>query len=123
MAEHQVVERSESGVGMGVMLGIVVVLLVAVIALFFAFGGPTRFMGSAPSQTNVNVPAQQAPAAQQQPQSAPNVQVPRQIDVNVNQPPAQQPPAQPPAQQAPAQPPAQQAPAQPPAQQAPSGGS
>lgn len=96
MADHHVVERSDSGVGMGVVLGIVLVLLVAVIALFFAFGGPARFAGGAPSQTNVNVPAQQ------QPQSAPNVQVPRQIDVNVNQPPAQQAPAQPPAQQAPA---------------------
>jgi plastocyanin len=113
MADHHVGETSERGIGIGVVLGIVLALLVVVIALFFAFGGPTRFVGGAPSQTNINVPAQQL-----QPQSAPNVQAPRQIDVNVNQPPAQQAPAQPPAQQAPAQPPAQ-APAQPTAQQAP----
>lgn len=96
MADHHVGETSERGVGIGVVLGIVLVLLVVVIALFFAFGGPTRFVGGAPSQTNVNVPAQQ------QPQSGPNIQVPRQIDINVNQPPAQQAPAQPPAPQAPA---------------------
>jgi flagellar basal body-associated protein FliL len=96
MADHTVVERRESGVGMGVVLGILVVLLVAVIALFFAFGGPTRFMGSAPSQTNVNVPAQQQAPAQQQPQSGPNFQIPRQVDVNINQPPAQQAPVVPP---------------------------
>ena len=36
------------------------------IALFFVFGGPNRFAGSSgtPSQTNVNVPAQQQPAPQ-----------------------------------------------------------
>jgi hypothetical protein len=74
----------------GMILGIVVLLLVGVMALFFVFGGPR---GGAPTgQTNVNVPGQQQP---QQP-AGPNIQVPRQIDVNVNQPqaPAQQAPAQ-----------------------------
>jgi hypothetical protein len=94
MAEHHYVERTDSGSGMaaGMILGIVVLLLVAVMALFFVFGGP-RGTASGPGQTNVNVPAQQQP---QQP-SGPNVQVPRQIDVNVNQgggqAPAQQAPA------------------------------
>ncbi len=94
MAEHHYVERTESGSGMaaGMILGIVVLLLVAVMALFFIFGrtrgaGPTT---APPGQTNVNVPSQQ------QPNNAPNIQVPRQIDINVNQPQA---PAQAPAQE------------------------
>ena len=107
MAErHTYVERTgDSGTGMasGMVLGIVLLLLVAIVALFFVFGGPSRFAGgttTAPNQTNVNVPAQQ-----QQPQSGPNINVPRQIDVNVNQPPAQQSAPQQPAQQsAPQQP-------------------
>ena len=95
MAEHHtVVDRSDSGTGVGMVLGVVLVLLVAVIALFFIFGGPGRFTGattSPPNQTNVNVPAQQ-----QQPQSGPNINVPRQVDVNVNQNPGgQQPSGQP----------------------------
>ena len=72
--------RGDSATGM--VLGIVIVLLVAVVALFFLFGGPGRFASSTPAQTNVNVPAQT------QPQSGPNINVPRQIDVNVNQQPA-----------------------------------
>ena len=96
--------RTDDGSGMasGMVLGIVVILLVAIVALFFVFGGPSRFVGSSgtPNQTNVNVPAQQEPAPQNN--SAPNINVPRQIDVNINQPPAQQQPAQQqPAQQAP----------------------
>lgn len=96
MSEHHVIERTESssGITTGVILGLMVALLVAVVALFFVFGGPGRFTSSAPSQTNVNVPAQQQPS-QQQP-SGPNIQIPRQIDVNINQP-VPQAPAQPPA--------------------------
>src|SRR5688572_30374452 len=53
-----VVERTDSGSSTGMVLGIVVVLLVAVMAFFFILG-PGR--GSAPTgQTNVNVPGQQA---------------------------------------------------------------
>jgi flagellar basal body-associated protein FliL len=98
MADHYV-ERTErdSGTGAGMVIGIVVLLLVAVMALFFVFGGNRGTAVAPQGQTNVNVPAQQ------QPNSGPNIQVPRQIDVNVNQPPAQQAPAQQaPAQQAPA---------------------
>jgi len=112
MAEHHIVEHRDTSSSTGAMLGIAFVLLLVVVALFFAFGGPSRFASGpgTPNQTNVNVPAQS------QPQSGPNINVPRQIDVNVNQqpPPAQQPPAQqPPAQQPPAQqePANQQAPA------------
>jgi len=79
----RIVETRESGTGTGMVLGIVIVLLVAVVVAFFVFaGGANRFAGgnSTPNQTNVNVPQQQQP---QQP-SAPNVNVPRQIDVNVN---------------------------------------
>ena len=89
MAEHQIVEHTDSGTGTGMVLGIIVVLLAVVVALFFVFGGPGRFAGgsTAPSQTNVNAPAgQQAP-------SGPNINVPPQVDVNVNQRPAA-PPAQ-----------------------------
>jgi hypothetical protein len=91
MAQHHVVEHRESDSGMGAVLGIVFVLLLVVAALFFALGGPGRFVGSGsgtPNQTNVNVPAQS------QPQAQPNINVPRQIDVNVNQ---QQPNQQAPA--------------------------
>jgi hypothetical protein len=80
----RIVETRETGTGTGMVLGIVVVLLVAVVVAFFVFaGGANRFAGgnSTPNQTNVNVPQQQQPA--QQP-SAPNVNVPGQIDVNVN---------------------------------------
>src|SRR5438128_940918 len=93
MHDHVVESRSDSGVGTGLVLGIVVILLVGVVALFFIFGGP-RTAGPAPgpSNTNLNVPAQQAPPAQQ-PNSGPNIQVPRQIDVNVNQPGGGQAPA------------------------------
>lgn len=89
-------DRSDSGIGVGMILGIVLVGLAVIIALFFVVGGPTRFTSGpgTPSQTNVNVPAQNQP--QSQPQSGPNINVPRQIDVNVNQ--------QQPAPAAPAQP-------------------
>jgi len=104
MAEHHIVEHRDTSSSTGAMLGIAFVLLLVVVALFFAFGGPSRFVSSGtPNQTNVNVPAQNQP--QSQPQSGPNINVPRQIDVNVNQ---QPPPAQQPAQQQPAN---QQAPA------------
>jgi hypothetical protein len=89
MADH-IVERSESGSGMvtGLMIGLLLVVVVGVMA-FFVFGRGTGPAAPAPTgQTNVNVPAQQQPQAP----SAPNIQVPRQIDVNVNQP-AQQAPA------------------------------
>jgi hypothetical protein len=92
MAEHHVVETRDSGTGTGMVLGIALVLLVVVVAaLFMILGGPGRFASGAsgqPSQTNVNVPAQQQP-------SGPNINVPRQVDVNVNnQNPAPQAPAQ-----------------------------
>lgn len=115
MIERHVVDHSDEGVGTGMVLGIIFVLLAVVVALFFVFGGPSRFTSapSSPSQTNVNVP-------QSQPQSGPNINIPRQVDVNVN-PPAQQPAQQQPAQQQPAQQqPAQQQPGQQqPAQQQP----
>ena len=96
MADVIVERQSDRGLGTGMMLGIVVVGLAVVVALFFVFGGPSRFAGSGTSnQTNVNVPGQSQPA-QSQPQSAPNITIPRQIDVNVNQ--------QPQAPAAPAQP-------------------
>jgi hypothetical protein len=83
-----VVERTDSGSSTGMILGIVVVLLIAVMAFFFILG-PGR--GTPPTgQTNVNVPGQQA---QPQAPGAPNIQVPRQIDVNVNQGGGQQAPA------------------------------
>jgi hypothetical protein len=89
MAEHQViVERSDSGSGMarGLMIG-ALVLVAAMVAVLMMNGGPSRFMGPAPAgQTNINVPAQpaaQQPAAQQP--AGPAIQIPRQIDVNVNQ--------------------------------------
>jgi len=114
MIERHVVDRSDGGVGTGMVLGVIFVLLAVVIALFFVFGGPSRFASSngAPSQTNVNVPAQGS-----QPQSGPNVNIPRQIDVNVNQQPQNQAPAQ---QNAPA--PAQQSAPAPAQQNAPAPG-
>jgi hypothetical protein len=95
------VERIEhdtgAGTATGMIVGILLVLLIAILALFFFFGGPARFAGtpSAPApagQTNVNVP-QSAPQGQSG-QSGPSINVPRQIDVNVNQP-AQQAPSAP----------------------------
>jgi hypothetical protein len=87
MADHQIVERVErTGSGSGMIVGMVaVVVLVAVVTLFMIMGGPARLMGSTPSQTNVNVPSQP-----QQP-SGPQINIPRQIDVNVNQPAPQAP--------------------------------
>lgn len=78
-----IVERTDRGVGTGMMLGIIIAGLAVVVALFIMFGGPSRFMGSgAPNQTNVNVPAEnQAP-------NMPNITIPREIDINVNQQPA-----------------------------------
>ncbi len=104
MAEHHVVERVErddtgSGMAGGLIIGLILLLFIAVLAFFVFGGGPGRFAGAPaqPGQTNVNVPAQNQP-------SGPNVQVPRQIDVNVNAPqaPAQQAPGQAAPQQAPA---------------------
>jgi hypothetical protein len=103
MHEHYV-ERTESGAGTatGVIVGILVVLFLGILALFLFFGGPGRFVGGTtiPSQPNTNVNVQ--PPGQSQP-SGPNINVPRQIDINVNQPPAQQQPMQQ-QPQAPAQP-------------------
>jgi len=83
MPDIIVERRSDRGMGAAIILGIVVVGLAVIVALFFLFGGPGRFTGSGASgQTNVNVPAQN------QPQSGPNITIPRQIDVNINQPPA-----------------------------------
>lgn len=92
-----IVDRTDHGVGTGMVMGIVIVGLAMVVALFFVFGGPGRFMGGSgtPSQTNVNVPAQT------QPQSAPLITIPREIEVNINQQPAPQAPVQAPAEQAP----------------------
>jgi hypothetical protein len=94
MADHHYVERTDSGSGMaaGMILGIVVLLLVGVMALFFVFGGSRAVAPGPAGQTNINVPAREQP---QQP-SGPNVQVPRQIDVNVNQGGGQAPAPQPP---------------------------
>jgi hypothetical protein len=87
MADTHIVERTErSGSSAGMMLGIVALVLILVVA-FFMFGGFGRMTGGNPGQTNVNVPSQT------QPQSAPNINVPRQIDVNVNQPAPQAPQA------------------------------
>jgi len=76
--EVQVVERSGSGIGTGMVLGMVVVLLVAAIAIFMFMGGPGK-LGGTSGQTNINVPAQVQPPG-------PNIEIPRQIDINVNQP-------------------------------------
>jgi hypothetical protein len=98
---HTYVERTESGDGVasGVLVAILALLLVAIVALFMVFGGPGRFMaGPTPPTTNVNAPAQSQP--QSQPQRGSEINVPRQIDINVNQPPAQAPSGQ----QAPAAP-------------------
>jgi hypothetical protein len=91
-----IVERTDRdrGVGTGIILGIVGMGLAVVLTLFFVFGGTSRFMGGS-GQTNVNVPAQSQPAA-------PQINIPRQIDVNINQQPAPQAPIQAPAEQAPA---------------------
>jgi hypothetical protein len=92
---HTYVERTETGDGVanGVLIAILAVLLVAILALFMVFGGPGRFMaGPTPSTTNVNAPVQSQP--QSKPQAGPEINVPRQIDINVNQPPAQAPSGQ-----------------------------
>ncbi|MBM2810721.1 MAG: hypothetical protein HW416_1480 [Chloroflexi bacterium] len=88
-----IVDRSDRGTSTGVVLGVVLVGIAVIVALFFVAGGTGRFMSGSgtPAQTNVNVPAQS------QPQSAPNITIPRQIDVNINQQPA---PAAAPAQPA-----------------------
>jgi len=86
MSEHHYIERTDSGTGVatGLVLAIVAVLLVGVVALFMFFGGPGRFVGGAtgasPSNTNINVPSQAQPA----PQSAPQINVPPRVDLNVN---------------------------------------
>lgn len=91
MAEHHFVEieRGGSGIGTALVLGLVIALMVALISVFFVFGNPSRFMGSStPNQTNVNMPSLG------QPQNGVNIEVPRQIDININ-PPAQAPPLAP----------------------------
>ena len=93
MAEHQYIERVDrrSGLGTGMIVGTFLVLLVGVVALFLYFGGPGRLIGetapAAPNTTNTNV----APAAQAQPQVPPQINIPRALDINLNQPPAQVP--------------------------------
>jgi hypothetical protein len=82
MPDTVVHERTDSSSSAGMIVGIVAVLLVAVMAFFFIFGGAGRTT-SGPGQTNVNVPSQQAQP--QAPAGGPNIQVPRQIDVNLNQ--------------------------------------
>jgi hypothetical protein len=85
-----IVDRTDRGTSTGIVLGLVLVGVAVIVALFFVLGVPSRFTSGSgtPSQTNVNVPAQS------QPQTAPNITIPRQIDVNINQPPAAA-PAQP----------------------------
>ena len=88
MAQQPYVERSESGSGMaaGMMIGIAVVILAVVVALFLLMGGVGRFTqapaAGAPNTTNVTVPA----PAQAPPAAAPQINIPRAIDVNINQP-------------------------------------
>lgn len=94
MAEHHVVvDRGDSGgMGAGLILGVMAVVLLAVVAFFVIFGNVGR--PAAGGQTNVNAPTQSQPAPQAAPQSGPNINIPPQVDVNVNQrsqPPAQQP--------------------------------
>src|SRR5581483_7674016 len=62
-----------SGVGTGMIVGIVLVLVLAVIAALMIFGGGFNRSGGAASQTNVNVPAQSAPQVNV---PAPQVNVP-----------------------------------------------
>ena len=85
MAEHQYIEHVDRRSIVGTFL----VLLVGVVALFLYFGGPGRLIGetapAAPNTTNFNV----APAAQ--PQVPPQINIPRALDINLNQPPAQVP--------------------------------
>jgi hypothetical protein len=96
MTDHVVVEHRDSGTNNGVMVGIIAVALIAIVGLFFVFGGPARFAGGQAqtpnNTTNVNVPAQS-----QQPPSGPNITIPKQIDVNINQPGQQAPAAGAPA--------------------------
>ena len=101
MREHTtIVERSDSGMARGLMLGIFAALLVAIVA-FFMLGGPGRFMGTAATgQTNVNLPAANPPA--QAMPAGPQINIPARIDVNLNQPPSA-PAADVPAAQAPAE--------------------
>src|SRR4051794_28558275 len=100
MAEHTtIVEHRDSGTARGIMLGIFAALTVAV-AAFFIFGGAGRFTGTAaPNQTNINVPAPNAPG--QQMPAGPKINIPPKIDVNLNQRPPQAPAAAAPAAQAP----------------------
>src|SRR5438309_1528681 len=76
------VERRGSGMNSGLIVLTVLALLAAAVGLFVMAGGPARFGGAAgPSQTNINVPA---PAAQ----TVPQINLPGQIDVNINTQPA-----------------------------------
>ena len=65
MTEHTTIvdDRRESGMGKGLVLGIAATVVVALVAIFLIAGGPGRFMAAPPAnQTNVNVPARNAPA-------------------------------------------------------------
>ena len=77
-------DRRDSSMGTGMVLGIVAALLVVVLAVFLIAGGPGRFMSASPSQTNVNVPAGNAPAQPAAP-AGPQINIPPKIDLNVNQ--------------------------------------
>jgi flagellar basal body-associated protein FliL len=91
MAEHQIIEHTDrsTGIGTGMIIGILLVLLTGVVVMFLFLGGAGRFVGSAaptaPNTTNVNV----APPALAQPQSGPQINIPREIQINLNQPPVQ----------------------------------
>jgi hypothetical protein len=96
MATHETyVERADPGdsLASGVLASILVVLLVAILTLFLAFGGPGRFLaGPTPPTTIGDTPAQTVPRGQ--PPVGSQIETPRQIDVTGNQPPAQPPSGQ-----------------------------
>lgn len=92
MHTHHTVEHGDTGAGVaaGLLLGLVVVIVLGLIALFVFFGpvrgGPVQPIPQpAPQQ-------QQAPPREQQP---PAIQVPGEIDINVRERQQQQRPAQP----------------------------
>jgi hypothetical protein len=90
MSETQPIERvvvHHSGPGTGMILGIVVAILAIGVLAFVFIGQPGRGAGT-PSQ---NIQNQTQPSA---PISAPAIEIPRQIDVNINAPAQQQVPVQ-----------------------------
>ena len=104
MTEHTTIvdDRRESRMGKGLVLGIAATVVVALVAIFLIAGGPGRFMAAPPAnQTNVNVPAGNAPA--QPVPAGPQINIPPKIDLNINQQAPQPPAGQAPAVQAPAE--------------------